>query len=360
MRKRETDQPIRVLVVEDSPAQRELLVSLLQGAGIFIVVGTASDGQAAVEETLRLRPDIVAMDIHLPIFDGYEATRQIMQYCPTPIVMMSSSIGNADLRSLEAQTVGALAVLHKPGSPRSSAFASDRDALLRTLRLMADVPVVTRHPVRQPAATRTTPLPDRAPLQVVAIAASTGGPAAVQLILQGLGPTFPLPILLVQHIARGFVEALAQWLSTTTPLVVQVGQAGDPLQPGHVYLPPDNQHLVVREPGFFHLRALTPTDRYCPSADHLFASVARVYGSQAVGIILTGMGNDGAEGLRLLRDRGGPTLAQDEASCVVYGMPQAAVAAQAVGRTEPLASMATALLHLVGPAADASPWSRSP
>lgn len=220
--RRQAGQPVRVLVVEDSRAQRELLVGLLQAAGKFEVVGTASTGKEAVEATLRLRPDVVAMDIHLPIFDGYEATRQIMQRCPTPIVMMSSSIGDAARRSLEAQTVGALAVIRKPGSIVAQEHEHDKETLIKTLWLMADVPVVTRHRPRsfQPAAARGSAKANRP--TVLAIAASTGGPAAVQLIFRGLGADFPLPILLAQHIAQGFVEALIDWLNNTTPLTVQL------------------------------------------------------------------------------------------------------------------------------------------
>jgi two-component system chemotaxis response regulator CheB len=336
------------LIVEDSRSQRELLIRLLQDTGNFVVVGTASTGKEGVEETLRLRPDIVAMDIHLPIFDGYEATRQIMQRCPTPIVMVSNSIGDADHRALEAQTVGALAVIRKPGSITHHEFEQDRETMLRTLRLMADVPVVTRHAARPPRSTpRQTPALSRQP-RLLAVAASTGGPAAVQLLLNGLGNGFPLPVLLAQHIARGFVEALVEWLNNTTPLTVEITSSGTAMRPGHVYVAPDDQHVMVREQGVVLLEPQAPDDRYCPSGDRLFKSVAAIYGQQALGVIMTGMGNDGAEGLRSLHDRGAVTFAQDEASCVVYGMPQAAVALGAVTRVEPLANLAGAILKQLG------------
>jgi two-component system chemotaxis response regulator CheB len=349
MGKRQPGEPIRVLVVEDSRAQRELLVRLLEAAGYFRVVGTAGTGQEAVDATLRLRPDIIAMDIHLPVFDGYEATRRIMQKCPTPIVMVSNSIGDAARRSLEAQTVGALAVVRKPGSQQHNDHVRDRDTMLRTLRLMADVPVVTRHAPRTSRQRGTGILRGKEPQppKLLAIASSTGGPAAVQLLLRGLGPGFPLPVLLAQHISRGFVEALVDWLNTTTPLTIRVVHSGEHMLPGHVYLPPDDQHILVREQGFVMLRPQAAGDRYCPGGDYLFSSVAKVYGPQAIGVILTGMGSDGSEGLRELHDRGALTLAQDEASCVVYGMPQAAVARGAVTRVEPLANLANAVLQHV-------------
>lgn len=183
--------------------------------------------------------------------------------------------------------------------------------------------------------------------QLLAIAASTGGPAAIQTILLGLGGDFRLPTLVAQHIARGFVEGMVAWLNRTTPLPVHVAQLGEQLLAGHVYLAPDEQHLLAGAGGVACLRPSAAGDRYCPSADLLFEGVAGVYSSRAIGVILTGMGNDGARGLAALRAAGSITLAQNEASCVVYGMPQAAVAAGAVVRIEPLNDLAAAIRQLV-------------
>jgi two-component system chemotaxis response regulator CheB len=340
-------KPIRVLVVEDSRAQRELLVGILQASGTFEVVGTARTGREAVESAHSLRPDIIAMDIHLPVFDGYEATRQIMQHCPTPIVMVSNSAGDEGRRSLSAQTVGALAVVRKPGAINTPTYQHDRETLLKTLRLMAGVPVVTRHARRLPPNAGKVVQPVEETVRLLAIAASTGGPAAVQQILNDLGGDFPLPVVLAQHIAEGFVTALADWLNATTPLTVKVARAGEQLLPGHVYLAPDSHHLTVRMPDQVVLSAASSGDTYCPSADRLFASVTKAYGPQAIGLILTGMGSDGATGLRALHDTGAYTLAQDEASCVVYGMPQAAAQLDAVTRVEPLATIGRLLRQQV-------------
>jgi two-component system, chemotaxis family, protein-glutamate methylesterase/glutaminase len=348
MSKRQPGQPIRVLVVEDSRSQRELLVRLLQAADNFRVIGTAVNGKEAVEETLRLRPDVIAMDIHMPVLDGYEATRQIMQYCPTPIVMISSSMGDEGRRSVEALAAGALAVLRKPGSVTRDDFEDDRLNMLKTLRLMADVPVVTRHPMRPSRAEVPPPLRKEQTRQaVLAVAASTGGPAALHMLLSSLNKSFPLPILVVQHIARGFVEALVDWLNTSLPMRVRIAHHEETMQPGNIYLAPDDHHLLAAQVGVIGLQPVASSDRYCPSADILFESVARVYEHHAIGVIMTGMGDDGSRGLRLLRTRGGHTLAQDEASCVVYGMPQAAVAAGAVVQVEPLAHLAHAILQRV-------------
>jgi two-component system, chemotaxis family, protein-glutamate methylesterase/glutaminase len=183
--------------------------------------------------------------------------------------------------------------------------------------------------------------------QLLAIAASTGGPGAIQTILLGLGANFRLPTLVAQHIAHGFVEGMVAWLNRTTPLPVHVAQLGERLVPGHVYLAPDGQHLLSSASGVVCLRPSAAGDRYCPSADLLFEGVAGSYGSRAIGVILTGMGNDGARGLATLRAAGSITLAQNEASCVVYGMPQAAVATGAVVRIEPLNDLAGIILQLV-------------
>jgi two-component system chemotaxis response regulator CheB len=171
---------------------------------------------------------------------------------------------------------------------------------------------------------------------------------ALQAVLCGLGANFPLPILIVQHITRGFGPALVEWLNSVVPLPVRIAQQGERLLPGRVYLAPDDYHLMVRMPGVAHLEPLAADDRYCPSADRLFETVAQTYGAHAIGLILTGMGDDGTRGLLALRATGASTLAQDAASCVVYGMPRAAVEAGAIVRSEPLAQIAGAILGLVG------------
>jgi two-component system chemotaxis response regulator CheB len=353
MVKRSSGQPIRVLIVEDSRAQCELLAGLVRADGME-VAGTVGDGRAAVAETQRLRPDVIAMDIHMPILDGYAATRQIMQSCPTPIVLISSA-SDASQRTVAALAAGALTVVRKPGGGSDPEQASDRASFVRTIRLMADVLVVTRHaakpsaqlihPTVQPG--RTDGLPIAGGARILAIAASTGGPMAVQTLLNGLGRHFPLPILLAQHITRGFVVPLAEWLGTATQLPIHVAVPNQQLLPGHVYLAPDDQHMSVLTCHYAACRSVQSGDRYCPSADILFESVAAAYGRRAIGVILTGMGDDGARGLRALRAAGGYTLAQDQASCVVYGMPQAAVNMGAVERVAPLQDLARVVCDLM-------------
>jgi two-component system chemotaxis response regulator CheB len=348
MRRRKGDQPIRILLVEDSRSQRELLASILTSGG-FQVAGAVADGQSAIDAVQRLRPDVIAMDIHLPVLDGYEATRRIMQSCPTPIVMVSGSSGDAGTRSLRALEAGALAVVQKPGAPSHPDHTRDRAEMLTMLRLMADVPVVTRFPQRPAAPEFQAPRAVRvATPQLLAVAASTGGPVAVQKLLRGLGPGFPLPVLLVQHIARGFVAPLVEWLGTTVPLPLRIAKGDEPLRRGVVYLAAEGHHLLSAPGARLALRPQRADDRFCPSADELFASVAQTLGPEGIGVILTGMGDDGARGLRTLRDAGSHTIGQDRASCVVYGMPHAAALAGGVAQVEPLERIAPAVLRLVG------------
>ncbi len=353
-------QSIRVLVVEDARSKPRLLSRLLQSCSDFVVVGVAGDGKMAITEAQRLHPQVIAMDIDLPVLDGYEATRQIMQLCPTPIVLISSQ-NKAPLSLVEALDSGALTVVYSPtGHAGILADAKEHDEIsfLTTLRLMANVRVVTRH------ALRSTPNETRQPStiqvgktlgdqlvaahpQLLAIAASTGGPAALQTVLQGLGSEFPLPILVVQHITPGFVATLVEWLNRTVPFQVKIAYQNEYIQPGHVYVAPQSHHLLVRTPGVIHLRAAAEQDRLCPSADLLFESIASAYGKYAIGLILTGMGDDGTRGLRRLHTAGSPTLAQDAESAIVYGMPGAAVEAGAISQIVPLASLAGTILRLV-------------
>lgn len=342
--------PIRVLVVEDSRSQRDMLVGMLEASGQFTVVGTADNGQEAIRATLKLRPQVIAMDIHLPLMDGFEATRQIMRSCPTPIVLISSSDGDAERRSMQSLAAGALAVVRKPVNRTQATWQEDRENFLKMLRLMSNVKVVTRHPPRPPLVQSSPQSSMQVPAQVLAIAASTGGPAAIQTVLRGLDEHFPLPVLVIQHISRGFVTALVDWLNATTPLTVQIATPGTRLLPAHVYVPADDQHLVVESWRTLTLRPGMPEDRYCPSGDVLFESVARVFGRRAIGVILTGMGDDGVRGLQQLHAAGGTILGQDEASCVVYGMPQAAFLAGVVTRVESLSNIASVILTLTGQA----------
>ena len=322
--------PIRVVIAEDSPVTREYLKYLVERAGGFEVVGVAADGAAGVELAQRLRPDVVLMDIQMPRMNGYEATRRIMERTPTPIVLVSASLSRDEVgMSFEALRAGALTVLEKPvglDHPQTTAVAEE---MLSTLRLMAEVKVVRRWPQAPPPAPLPPPPPARAlPMRqarLVAIGASTGGPAVLGEILGGLPAGLGASVLVVQHIAAGFVSGLAEWLGGQTPLTVKVAEAGEPLCAATVYLAPDGHQLGVTRDQRISLTTEAAVDGFRPSATHLFESVARVLPQSSVGVLLSGMGRDGAAGLRALRDAGGLTIAQDRETSVIFGMPAEAI-----------------------------------
>lgn len=322
---------IRVLVVDDSATARALIVGMLEADPRITVVGEADSGAAAVAAAIRLRPSLITMDIHMPGMDGLDATREIMTKAPTPIVIVSSAANHSEVDlSLDATAAGALTVVGKMEGPSAPDFEESRAEFVGLLKAMAQVKVVRRW-------TRETTPPDPVPAveypqdvrpaRVVAIAASTGGPAVLQRIFSALPGDFPLPILVVQHIAHGFVQGLADWLGGSTKLRVCAARDGDRLESGHVYIAPDRHHLGARDRATIGLSSAPPIGGFRPAGTYLFDSVAKSFGPATAAVILTGMGTDGVDGLRAVRAAGGQVIAQEERSCVVYGMPQAAVRA---------------------------------
>ncbi len=327
---------IRVLIAEDSATTLELLCSMLESDAEIRVVGRAKNGAEAVALTKTVRPDVVVMDIHMPVLDGFRATRQIMIESPTPIVIVSATLDvKAVDVSLHALRLGALSVLEKPLGPGAEDYPETCARFIATIRAMSAVKVVRRWAENSmPAAELTAE--QRSPLQIIAVAASTGGPTALLRLLSDLPPSLPVPVLIVQHMAPGFVAGLANWLSEGSGLKVQVAQTGERLENGVAYLAPDDHHLGLLDRRTLQVSSTPPCGGFRPSGTYLFESVARVYGSSAVGVILTGMGDDGCTGLGALRRAGGRIIAQDEATSVVFGMPAAAIAAGLVHLTLPI------------------------
>jgi two-component system, chemotaxis family, protein-glutamate methylesterase/glutaminase len=345
---------IRVVVAEDSVTSRELLVSLFESDPSFCVIGQARDGREAVEITARLRPDLVTMDVNMPRMDGYEATRQIMIETPTPIVVVSSTLDNADVAaSMAAIRAGALTALAKPPGPTAPDFETARARFLATVRALASVKVVG-HRLRvfqRPTTSAPSPFPGsngKSIATVVALAASTGGPAALRTVLDALPYEFPAPVLVVQHLSPGFLPGFVTWLNMSCRLRVKIAEEGDRLERGHVYIAPEDRHLTVT--GALCARTLTtpPVDGFRPSASVLFESVAQAYGRHAATAILTGMGRDGADGLRRIRAMGGRIIAQDEQTCSVFGMPAAAIDEGLADYVLPISLVAPKLLEMVG------------
>lgn len=322
---------IDVLVVEDSPVVREFLLYILGSDPGIRVIGTAHDGEEAVDAMSRLKPDVITMDIHMPRMNGLEATRRIMETAPVPIVIVSGSNDpNEVVSTFDAMEAGAVAMLKRPaglGHPDHEATARE---LVRTVKAMAEVKVIRRWPKgRQGSAPRPAaaagPAPEPARPRVVAIGASTGGPPVLQTILAGLSGDFPLPIAIVQHMAAGFSGGFIEWLGQSSALPVHLGSHGENLQPGHAYLAPDGYHMTLTHGGRIALNQGEPENGLRPAVSALFRSVAESYGSHAIAGLLTGMGRDGAEELRLLKEKGAITFAQDKESSVVHGMPGEAI-----------------------------------
>jgi two-component system, chemotaxis family, protein-glutamate methylesterase/glutaminase len=341
---------LRVLVTEDSVVARALLVSIINRDPALEVVGEARDGEQAVELAAQLKPDVITMDVHMPKLDGLEATRRIMTDTPTPIVVISA-IDPKDVRlSFEALDSGALAVLAKPTGPTAPDFATRASEITNTIKTMSGVRVVTRRP-KLTAAPAPTPAPAaarpstaRRRVDVVAIGSSTGGPDALGKIVGGLPASAPVPILIVQHITVGFHQGLVDWLNNVTPMNVKLGVEGEPVRAGEVVIAPGEHHMTVDAGRRIKLIDDAPVRGHRPSATKLFQSVTKVYGANALGVILTGMGDDGADGLVELKDAGGWVIGQDEATCVVYGMPREAALRGAVTEVLPLGDIAGGLV----------------
>ena len=325
---------IKVLIVEDSKVAQEFLVHILTSDPSIQVVGVADNGEEAFEAAKQKRPDVITMDIHMPKVDGFEATRAIMETVPTPIVIVSASTSAKELAStFRAMEAGALAVVLRPpgiGHPEHEAAAGE---LIRTVKLMSEIRVVKRYPavkrrVQPPTAKMEVRKTD-VQIQAIAIGASTGGPTVLQEILSGLPNDLPVPVLMVQHIATGFTKGFIEWLSSTSHFPVLIALHGEYPLPGHGYIAPDGFHLGIGNGPRIVLSDHAPENGLRPSVAYLFRSVAQTLGPRAVGVLLTGMGRDGAAELKEMKDRGAITIVQDEESSIIFGMPGEAIALNA-------------------------------
>lgn len=344
---------IRVLVVEDSAAVTEFLLHILRSDPEIEVAGTARDGEEALQAVERMRPDVITMDVHMPKMNGFDATRRIMEARPTPIVIVSGTADVSETASaFRAVEAGALALLARPTGVGHPDYERTAAELIQTVKLMSEVKVVRRWPRYRPKDDGAASIPVGTPalpgtVAVVAVGASTGGPQVLQVILSQLPQDFPAPVLLVQHIATGFTEALTDWLSHSSNLPVRIAADGERILPGHVYIAPDGLHVKVHRTGTICLSNEDPENGLRPAISVLFRSVAKLYGRQAVGVLLTGMGKDGAAELKLMKEKGAVTIAQDRETSVVHGMPGEAIRIGAADYVLPAEKIAAALMSLV-------------
>jgi two-component system, chemotaxis family, protein-glutamate methylesterase/glutaminase len=355
---------IRVLVVDDSSVQRRMLVSLLELDGGFEVVGTASNGAEAVPMALRLMPDVITMDLRMPIMDGLAASEAIIEQAPIPILMVTSSVSKDDQRLVaKAIAAGVLAIIAKPN------IHTEKHEFLRMVRGISRVKVIRRKPQPRPAPNALSRTMIAEPLQlpnerrssqvavrlspailptsvtrvdIIGIASSTGGPQALEPLLTRLPSNFPVPIIVVQHIVEGFAPSLVEWLRPLCALNINLAQIGQPVEPG-IWIAGGGSHLVVRD-GLFHSSMEMPVSGQRPSGTVLFRSLVREYRNNAVGVILSGMGDDGAAGLEMMHKAGAAILAQDEASSVIHSMPSSAIRKGVVHHVMPPLEIANTLI----------------
>jgi two-component system, chemotaxis family, protein-glutamate methylesterase/glutaminase len=348
---------IRVLVVDDSLTVRQRLVEILSREPDLDVIGEASDGRRAVELTRQLRPDVVTLDLALPDMNGLAATEQIMAHVPTPILIVSASFNRGEMfDTYHALAAGAVDVLDKPRDHDDTGW---EERFLAAVRMASKIKVITHLRARlDPAASGRASRISQRPVvadgvgsnaEVIALGASTGGPGALIAVLGGLAPSLPATLIIVLHIDAAFASTFAEWLGLQTSRTVRVAQSGDPIAgpPGRVLFAPADRHLVV-ERGAVRLTSDPPRYHCRPSIDTLFESVAAEYGARCGAALLTGMGRDGAAGLLAIRQAGGYTIAQDEATSIVYGMPREAALCGAAVRVLPLSEIGSALELRVG------------
>jgi len=323
---------IKVLVVDDSPVARELIVHILSSDPKIQVIGTAQNGKEALEFLKTSKPDIISMDINMPVMDGFTATRHIMEIDPIPVVIVTSAWDVKEqstiFRTMEA---GALTVLDRPRGVSHPDYEQQAKELVTTIKLMSEIKVFRRwkktdkNAIPKQTASKPKIADYNTEIKLVAIGASTGGPPALQTILSRIPPDFPVPILIVQHISAGFLKGMVNWLIDTTQHSIRIANNGEYIKSGTVYFAPDNFHMGVKSDGKIFLYDGERENSVRPSVSFLFRSVAQNFGAGAIGILLTGMGKDGARELKMMRDAKAITIAQDKESSVVYGMPGEAV-----------------------------------
>ncbi len=349
-----TQSPVKVLLVEDSPVALEILQRLLKTSPEIQLVGTARNGKEALELIPKVQPQVICTDLHMKGMNGLELTHHVMSKYPIPILVISNSVQEDDSSNIfELLQAGAIDVFPKPAMGQASDYEKVKARLIAKIRVLSGVSVFRRSP-KQPTAvevakpifshlTTPTKLDPTFAIKVVTIGGSTGGPKALHKILAAIPKNFPVPIICTQHISPGFLQGLVDWLNRESQIAVKIAEKGEFPLPGTFYFAPDGCHLALSSYGKFTFPALEAVDGHCPSVSVMFESVAKFYGRETLGILLTGMGKDGAAGMQAIAQAGGITIAQDEQSCLVFGMPKEAIALGAVKHILPIQDIANFL-----------------
>lgn len=344
---------INILIVEDSPLVSKVLTKLFDSDRELKVVGVAATGREGIRLASSLKPDIITMDIMMPDMNGVEATKQIMAYQPTPILLLTSSYPRKMDEVFKAISFGALDVVEKINFENDFIEEKVKDSLIDKIKLLSKVKVI-KHPLAKleksamPAASlKIGQAPPKETLlrKIVAIAASTGGPQALSSVLTGIPKNFPWGIVIVQHIAKGFDRGLVEWLANSCAVKIKLAENNESIEAGTAYVAPNDFQMKVVKSGAVELSDEPPYGNFKPSADVLFKSVADVYKHESVGVILTGMGRDGAGGIKAIKEAGGKTIAQDEKTCIVFGMPKEAIDLGAVDKVLPIDKIAGEIIN---------------
>jgi two-component system chemotaxis response regulator CheB len=324
---------VNVLIVDDSPVARQILEFILGRDPNITVIGTAKDGEEAIQAVRDKKPDLVTMDINMPKMNGFDATRTIMESTPVPIIIVTASENIHEVAtSFQALEAGAVTLMPRPPGVNHPKFDTMAKSLLDAVKTYAEIKVVRRIPQKGTGSVTQTYLKAKIKIErpqeyarIVAIGASAGGPIVIQTLLSGLKKGFPLPLVIVQHMTQGFGEGFAEWLQGTTGFPIHIATNGEYLLPGHAYIAADGYQMGVANDNRITLTNAPPENGVRPSVSFLFRSVRQVYGNRVIALLLTGMGRDGADELKSLKDWGALTIVQDEQSSVVHGMPGEAI-----------------------------------
>jgi two-component system, chemotaxis family, protein-glutamate methylesterase/glutaminase len=336
---------IKVLLADDSMVVREVLKDIFHSTSDITVVGEAENGRQAIALTEQLKPDLIIMDIMMPVMDGLTAIEEIMARVPTPILVLSATMDDREVNyAFTAIKKGALDVMEKPHFSGLQYGGSFEARLVEKTRLLARVKVIRRWPAKSVKVELKTGY-SKGGRDILAIGASTGGPKAVMSIMKGLPADFKATIFIVQHIASGFARGFAQWLDRESGQRVRLAVDDEGYGTGGALVAPNDCHMII-EKGKIRLVQTEPVNCCRPSIDVFFNALAEEEGARVVGVLLTGMGKDGAQGMRHLRDKGGFTMVQDEKSCIVFGMPKAAIALDAADEILPLLSLPEAIIKI--------------